>query len=311
MKRTILAATALLLIVSAVASADPVKLRYKYSEGDTYVYSMSATGKGDMGMTFSGMGGDPDAEAYKEMPLQMELAMALETNVKDIRDDGLAVIESLISRYSVSQAGETVVDYNPAAGKKEGCPTELEELFMQPIEMKVDPQGGVSDISGLEKLRQIAPQFDMGRLVSQMQQPWPEKALDVGDKWTQELPFLSNPDAGKTDAPLNHLECVDYEEGKGLNCAKITTRFSGDLSGMMEGMLSGMPMQGAEMKVQMMFMTMDGEIYFAPEEGILVGMEFTMSQQMHMSAQVPPQQGGPGSVEMKMNMEMDGVYELE
>jgi len=309
MKNLAITAVIAAVLLASAAGAEPVELRYKYSPGDKYIYSMTADGRGNVTTSVAGAAVAGE-DAVQDIPVNMGVRMMLTTKVAGVSDDGLATLETQIGQYRISQSDEIVVDYDVEKGRKEGCTADVIEMLAQPLKMKVDPQGGVSEVTGLQKLNDLSPQFDLSQLISQMQQPWPEKAVKTGDTWTQELPFLSTAKDGenKTAMPLNHFEMLGYEEVKGLNCAKIKSRFSGDITELMKGLLSGLPAPSAQ--IDLMFMKMDSVLFFAPKEGILVGMKFKIDQDMRMSMIVPAQ-GSDNHVSMKMNMVMEGVYQLE
>ncbi|MFC1474641.1 hypothetical protein ACFLQK_01230 [bacterium] len=292
----------LFLLLAAAAAAEPVELRYRFTPGDHMEYIMTVGGEGEIEMVMTGA-------AKKEIPVDMDILMRLSTDVKSVDDDGLALLESTITRYLISQGGEPMMDYSADKDPDDEATAEMMKLFAEPLVMKVDDRGGVKEVSGMEKLAEISPQFDIAELLSRMQQPFPDHPVEIGETWTQSAAIGGGGAGSEEQEITSNFEFVGYETVKDLNCVKIKTSFIGDMSGIMESMISQFPM-AKNAQVEYLMMNLSGHMFFQPDAGILIAMEFNMKQDMAMTVDIALGKEAK-TMKMKMTMNMEGVYELE
>ncbi len=309
MKKTILFILLAAFICTA-AVAEPVLLRYRFTEGDEMYYGMQADTSGSLTTTIGSPG---KSETKQEVPLDMTTAMTWRFDVKEVDKDGVATIVSTIEKYNLSKDGNAVVDYD-ASKKNDVDSAALPGMadMLVPLTMKMDPRGIISDVKGLEKTVGMSPDFDIKNLLSRMQMPLPEQPVDVGDKWTQKTNLGAGELEGAGAAQLvTHFEFIGYEEIKGIRCAKLHVKFQGDLSSI-AGKMLGSATPGSVPDIDYMNIIFTGDIYFAPEAGVTVAVEFIMDQDISATMNIPLKGKSKSKpMHMLMNMSLKGFYSLQ
>jgi hypothetical protein len=312
MKSRIILLALVLILAATSANADPVLLRYRFSTGDVLIYSLEATGKGKLVTAIEDSRKDSKSPVSSTIPVNMTVKLSLETDVESMSGDNVATMLTRVTSYKLTQDGADVINLKPGDENKDSdndIASPLKDLYKNPIRMEMDARGIIKKISGLEKLSETLPQMDIANLFEQTQHQLPEKPVDVGDKWTQEMNLdLSADKPGKTGKFKTNYEFIGYEDVKDLHCAKIRVKGAGDISDMLKSLL--LDSQASNLKVQNMNIGYEGDLYFAPDEGVLVAFDFTISQNIAalMDIQMDKEKK---HVDMKMDLTIDGYYELE
>lgn len=295
----------LAIAYNATAWGEGVLLRYKYTEGDQLLYVMNATGEGSMKMSV--ISGDIDeSKIPKEIPLEMAMKMTMKSVVNAVNEQGDATIETKIRSYGLKQNGMDLLSYDDSVESNSESP--VSAMFDEPFTMVVSTRGEVKEFKGLESLKQLNPQMDVSQMLSQFQQPFPENPVNVGEKWKQNGPTNVSGEGAQDMGLETEYEFLGFEDVKGLNCAKINMEITGDFSKTMKDMFAGM-LGALGGKLDELEIITKGTMYFEPVAGVLVAAKFNIDQKMVMSIKPPESDGAEMSMIMDMNME--GVYELE
>jgi hypothetical protein len=301
----------ILLAFASAAIAKPVLLRYTFSPGDDLYYGMDATGTGRMESSVI----DPDGAAQsggEKIPLDIKLRVSLENSVDSIDKDGVATIRVILHEYRMSQGGADIINFNADSDSEssgEENKNNLKELYKSPIVLKMDPLGKIESVSGVENFSGDISQSDMKTLLEESQHQFPEKPVDVGDSWTHEMNLDLGADAAaKEGAVTKKYKFVGYETVKDMRCAKIAFQAEGDLSTIFNALPLDVPAENLD--VREMKISYSGNLYFAPDEGLLVAFEFTMNQYVNAVMSVDLN-SKPTKVGMKLDMALKGTYELE
>lgn len=296
---------ALAIFYSAAAGAEGVVLRYKYTEGDQLLYVMNATGEGTIKMSV--VSGDIDeSKIPKEIPMEMAMKMTMESIVNSVSEKGDATIDTKIRSYGLKQNGQDILSYDDSAESDDENP--IAAMFDEPFTMVVSPRGEIKEFRGLESLKKLNPQMDLSQMISQFQQPFPENAIKVGDKWKQSVPISAGIEGSPGMSVETEYEFLGFEDVKGLNCAKIKMAITGDFSKAMKDMFSGM-LGALGGQLEHLDIVTTGVMYFEPDAGVMVAAKFKIGQKMIMSIKPPDSEGAEMS--MSMDMDLEGVYELE
>lgn len=302
MKKIILTAVLATVLMAAQASAEPVLLRYKHTVGDQLLYVMNATGDGEVKVSPNVE--NPKKKDITETPINMSMKMSMESIVTDTRENGDATLETRIKRYSLTQNGTEILGFDEGNKKKEKS-NPLADMMKSKFSMVITPRGEIKEVKGLDAFSKLNQQMDFSQILSQMQQTFPEKPVNVGDKWKQTAPLnKNNPMSGME----TEYEFVGFEQAKGLNCVKLKMKVNGDFSRLMKDIVEdslkkmGGKLEGLEVKTS-------GELFFEPQAGVLVAAEFSIAQKMVMTMKSP--KAGAPDLKMVMKMNLEGVYELE
>ncbi|MFA6450246.1 MAG: hypothetical protein WCX65_12300 [bacterium] len=310
--RAILAAFVLMLAATA-ASAEPVLLRYKFSTGDVLIYALEATGAGKLMTSVFKSAGDQKPMETSEVPVNMKVKMSLETDVESVDKNNIATVLTRVTAYKLTQDGQDVINLKAGDEKKEtagnGIASPLKDLYKNPIRMELDQRGVIKKISGLEKLSETLPQMDVANLFEQTQHQLPEKAVDVGDEWTQEMNLEMNAEKpGKQTKFRTRYKFIGYEEVKDLRCAKIRVDGDGDISDILKTLMG--EVETSNVKFNNMEIGYNGDLYFAADEGVLVAFDFTISQ--NVAAVMDVKLGNEMKhIDLNVDLTIDGFYELE
>ncbi|HOX29320.1 MAG TPA: hypothetical protein PLQ76_09230, partial [bacterium] len=272
-------------------------------------YVMEADGTGALTSGIIAKEGEP--ERKQDINMTMKLRMGFETKVGDVDQGGAATLTTRLSEYRLSQDGKDIIDFKSDDERNVTNETNsaLIELYKNPITMKVTPLGGVINVSGIDRLSKTVPQMDIAGLIKQTQQKFPEKAVDVGDTWDENIDFSWDNNSGKKkNTVAAKYEFMGYETVKDLRCARIHVKGEGDLSDVFNSIPSEIP--GSVMDTKSLFVRYEGDIYFAPAEGVLTAFDFTMNQDV--AAVITIKQGADSlKLNMSLNMALSGVYELK
>lgn len=305
--KKLLAMTILSIVVFTMsAGAEPILLRYKYSMDDQLLYVMNATGEGTVKMTV--ISGDVDrSKVPGEIPVEMAMQMAMESLVTSVNEEGDATLETKIHRYALKQNGQDVVSYDDSV-KNDEAANPMMDMFDENFSMVISTRGEVKEFIGMEALKKLNPQMDLSQMMTQFQQPFPENPVSVGEKWKQSGPMNFGADGAPDMSVETEYEFLGFEEIKGYNCAKIDMKISGDFSEMMKDMFTGM-MESLGGRMEHLELETTGTMYFEPDAGVLVAAKFNVVQKMIMT--IKPPDAKDVAMQMVMDMDMEGVYELE
>lgn len=305
MRKTVLMLFAAVLFCAA-AAAEPVQLRYRFTEGDVMYYGLEAETSGTLKTE---MAAGEMSRANQEIPLDMTTGMTWRFDVKDVGEKGVATVVSTIEKYKLAKGGMIISSYEPGKGEEGAAPPGMKAM-LEPLTMKMDSRGIVHDVEGLQQAAALSADFDMKSLLSRLQMPLPEEPVDVGQKWTQETNLGADEIEGAGAAKLvSHYEFLGYETVKEIRCAKLHVDFQGDMSELAGEMMGGMSAPSAP-EIDFMNISFSGDIYFAPDAGVTVAVEFVMDQDISAVMDVPAQ-GKVKKMRIMMDMRLDGHYALQ
>lgn len=202
--RTIVGATLGVVAIAALAcgeaepDAEAVRLRFEYTEGDTLIYSYTASGTA----TF------PDtADAGGPVERPFERTMEIEEVVADVTPSGhyeLALVYHL---------------HPDSLHRAKGMPEEVR------LRLEITPQGRIIDVSGVETARPLYGDIDFQSYFEQSQPVFPERPLKVGDSWTQEVKVVSPESEPVVTSSTYVLESLIQEADREL----AVIRYEGDI----------------------------------------------------------------------------------
>ncbi|MEW5947743.1 MAG: hypothetical protein AB1742_16270 [bacterium] len=301
--RATAAAFFLALCVFAAAAppgaAERIFLENRYERGDVYVYSLKMTGRGSSMVLGAA---DP---ALRNQEFFMEIRNGMEMKVLEVAEDGAAAIEGRVTDWSVS-FNDAVIS-SPEKAEKLPADSPMKKLT-EPFLMKVAKDGRVLEFSGSIVESELFPIRTGEALGGWSHAVFPDHPVSVGETWKGQMPLF--PGGGK-DAPAVNVEYVleGIESVKGLACAVIEARTDADVPEINEKFFSAPPFAGAGVEMKKLKQKLNGKIYFAHAEGIMVAYEFSMRQESEMRVRNPLSRKKP--IEMKVVMDMEGLLNLE
>ncbi|MDX1661500.1 MAG: hypothetical protein R3326_06895 [Gemmatimonadota bacterium] len=191
---------ALGLIVAAVALAalacgadreeadETIRLRFEYSEGDTLRYAYHASGTAVF----------PDTAAGDErVERPFERTMEIEEVATDVTPAG---------HYELA----LVYHIRPDSLHRDKGPQEIR------LRLEITPQGRILDVTGVETARPLYGEIDFQSYFEQSQPVFPDRGLEVGDSWTQEVKVVSPESEPVVTSSTYVLEEVIEEGGREL-----------------------------------------------------------------------------------------------
>jgi hypothetical protein len=215
-----------------------VRLRLEYAEGDTLVYRYHTEGTVSVPDTTQ-----PSGRASHPY----ERIMTVEEAVRDVTASGNYV---LAWTFHVPTE-EAAPDSGTAA------PTQQVQLTVE-----ITPQGRILSIGGVETARPLFGEIDFQSYFEQSQPVFPDRALKVGDSWTQEVKVLSPSSEPVVTTSTYVLERVVEEEGTPL----AVIAFDGDIYLPFPYRPAGADSTAAEMTSEERI-RVNGEMFFALETG--------------------------------------------
>lgn len=167
-----------------------VRLRFEYTEGDTLAYEYHAEGVAVLPDTTE-PGGGPVEKPF-------ERSMRITEVATDVTPRGHYVLDLVyhLEPDSVHAA--------------KGLPDRIE------LGVEITPQGRIIDVSGVETARPLYGDIDFQSYFEQSQPVFPERALKIGDSWTQEVKVVSPTSEPVVTSSTYVLESVVEEEGREL-----------------------------------------------------------------------------------------------
>ena len=283
-----LAAAFLFAALPARAQDSGVPLKLRFNKGDIYNYSIDITGTGEMGMR-PPAGEDLDPSLFR-MPLDISLFAEIEMEVRDVASSGAAKLDLFLNRFRANFGDEFYVDTD---NDDDMLPPFMETLLETPVSLTVAPDGAVQKASfpkmDLEEfLLPFMPEFEMEKLLQQALFTLPEKPVAKGDTWTYDA-AIELPGTPTQNVPLQYrFKMLGFEQVKGIECAVIEIVVDENAAAGLRELIIPMPYDEEAGRIAMnferMIFNMDGKIYFAHEQGILIGLEAEMEQDVSIMA---------------------------
>jgi len=317
----VMLALAAVLISALAAGAQqqgPVTLRLKFQPNQVVKYRAFARVDGSVEAQMPQAGtGMPGA-----IPMQASITANLTTKTLGVdstgsgrlsmRLDGLDMVMQLMGKnmkmklaggkLTMSADGQPVQSM-PLMGMP-GLPQGQKlPLVQEPITIKFDPRGRVTDVTipGMP----VVPGMDMRMLMQQNQFTFPEQAIGLGETWSehQEVPLGGTPlviDANYT------LERLESKNGKSFATIRVGVNSrldNADMGEMMKaGQAAGQPAPPVNMQGTMsMAQTLNGVLLFNVTAGQISRFDFEAGQQMASNSAMAMPNGGQ-QVNMGMNM---------
>lgn len=196
-----------LLLAVATASAcgergapSEVRLRLEYEEGDTLLYEYRTEGAVTV----------PDtSQASGRATHPYERNMTVEEAVLEVTPRGNYVLA-----WTFHLPRET-----PEAQGGGELPGRVQ------LTVEITPQGRILSIGGVETARPLFGEIDFQSYFEQSQPVFPERALRVGDSWTQEVKVVSPQSAPVVTSSTYVLDRVTEEDGTPI----AVIAFDGDI----------------------------------------------------------------------------------
>lgn len=198
MRRAIPVLWAVALACGGRGEPTSVRLRFSYEEGDTLTYVYRSSGTAIVPDTSA-------PEGVVERPYERE--MTIEEAVTEVtpRNHFLLALTYHLGRDTLH--------------RKSGLPERVT------IQVQITPQGRIIDVSGVETMRPLLGDFDFQSYFEQSQPVFPERALKVGDSWTQEVKVVSPRAEPVVTSSTYVLESLTQERGEPV----AVIAFDGDI----------------------------------------------------------------------------------
>jgi hypothetical protein len=220
-----------------------VRLRLEYEEGDTLLYEYHTQGAVTV----------PDtAEASGRATHPYERHMTVEEAVREVTPRGNYILAWTLH---LPQDSSAVHD----GGE---LPQRVQLTF------EITPQGRILSIGGVETARPLFGEIDFQSYFEQSQPVFPERALKVGDSWTQEVKVLSPRSEPVVTSSTYVLERVTEEEGEPV----AVIAFDGDIYLPFPYRSSGADTAAAATTAEERI-RVRGEMFFALESGRVLRAE--------------------------------------
>jgi hypothetical protein len=214
-----------------------VELRLHYEIGDTLYYEFTADGTATY----------PDTVTAGKTTRTYERHLRIDEVATDLTPSG---------NYLLAWT------YHLPARVEDGTDVEPSDIT---INLEISPQGRIIDVTNLESAKTLFHDMDFRSWLEQTQPVFPERALKIGDSWTQQVKVLS-PEAEPVVTTSNYV-LEDLTEENGEPIAIIA--FDGDVY------LPTNPEEGedpnavsAEERIRVR-----GRMYFAHQRGQTVRVE--------------------------------------
>lgn len=244
---------AVLALMAAAAFAEPMTLAYKFTPGDVDNYKMSM----EMSMQMPGMPAP-----------NTSVTVTYTQKVLSVNPDGSAKIQVTYGAPTLSGA--------PAAAKGAKAAAKLEG---QSVIMTMSPRGQMLSMEGLDKIvaGSAMKNMDFSSLFSNSsnQALFPEGPVDVGQSWSQDVPFPFGGGQMKITSTLEDADMQIWNQ----KAVKIKQTFTGclNMAQVMKAAMAGVDSTGKtanmpDLSKMMGDMNLDGDMtfLFAPEIGKLL-----------------------------------------
>jgi hypothetical protein len=189
--------SALLAACDRGGEPEGVRLRFEYDEGDTLRYSYRSEGTVTI----------PDTTAAGGRSTRdYERTMRIEEVAEEVTPGG---------QYRLA------VTYHLPPDSVSGTPSPAPIT----IRLELTPQGKIRSVSGVETAKPLFGDIDFQSYFEQAQPVFPERPLEVGDSWTQEVRVMSTIAEPVTTSSTYVLESVSEESGRPV----ATIAFDGEI----------------------------------------------------------------------------------
>jgi len=215
-----------------------VRLRLEYAEGDTLVYRYFTEGTVSVPDT-----SQPSGRASHPYERNMTVVEA----VQDVTASG---------NYVLAWNFHVPLEDAPSDSGRPAPPQQVQ------LTVEITPQGRILSIGGVETARPLFGEIDFQSYFEQSQPVFPDRALKVGDSWTQEVKVLSPSSEPVVTTSTYVLERVVEEEGGPL----AVIAFDGDIYLPFPYRPAGTDSAAAEMTSEERI-RVNGEMFFALEAG--------------------------------------------
>jgi hypothetical protein len=238
--RRFVLALALASIVACGGGGAPseVRLRLEYAEGDTLVYRYHTEGTVSVPDTTQ-----PSGRASHPY----ERNMTVEEAVRDVTASG---------NYVLAWTFHVPVEETASDSGATEPPQQVQ------LTVEITPQGRILSIGGVETARPLFGEIDFQSYFEQSQPVFPDRALKVGDSWTQEVKVLSPSSEPVVTTSTYVLERVVEEDGAQL----AVIAFDGDIYLPFPYRPAGADSTAPEMTSEERI-RVNGEMFFALETG--------------------------------------------
>lgn len=238
--RRFVLALALAPVVACGGGGAPseVRLRFEYAEGDTLVYRYHTEGTVSVPDT-----SQPSGRAS----YPYERNITVEEAVLDVTASG-----NYLLAWNFHVPPE-------ATASDSGTPAPPQQVQLT---IEITPQGRILSIGGVETARPLFGEIDFQSYFEQTQPVFPDRALKVGDSWTQEVKVLSPSSEPVVTTSTYVLERLVEEEGAQL----AVIAFDGDIYLPFPHPPAGGDSTGAAMTSEERI-RVTGEMFFALETG--------------------------------------------
>lgn len=183
--------TAFAALACGGGETDPetVRLRFEYTEGDTLRYDYHASVRATLPDTTDG--DEPVERAF-------DRTMEIEEVATDVTPSG---------HYEL----DLVYHLHPdSLHRRKNLPERVR------LRLEMTPQGRIIDVTGVETARQLYGDIDFQSYFEQSQPVFPERALEIGDSWTQEVKVVSPESEPVVTSSTYVLESLVQEGGREL-----------------------------------------------------------------------------------------------
>lgn len=247
------------LVVVSMAFAGGEKLRYKMAKGATHSYTLVSDSKTKQQM----MGQEFNVLSWSLFGITIA--------GEDVASNGnmivIAQVDTNISKIDSPMAKDTARVLKEINGKR--------------VRLTVTPMGKTVKTEVVDQIEQTQAMQMMGggnpaEFMRSLYVKLPEQALGVGDSWKQTTPDTVNAQGfNMTVKPDVTFKIEAAEKFGGYDCLKIS--FEGPSTQYGTGSRQGMELVlDGTVKVK-------GIAYFAPKEGLLVGVDQTTTTDMNIS----------------------------
>ncbi|MDH7601215.1 MAG: hypothetical protein QHI38_03605 [Armatimonadota bacterium] len=274
------------------ASAEPVKLAYKFTKGelDKYRSNISVT------ITTSSGPGKPSIP-----PIVVTMETVQQSRTLEVLPDGSAKVRVSHSISSVSVSGVP-------KGKTPAVPKQSFSLVYT-----MSPQGRITSVEGAQNLQKMFESaglrnFDMSFLTNQMASYvlLPEEPIDIGSTWKQVIPLPLGWGEVSVESTLDSYGEKIWSQ----TAARISQKFTGrmDLGQVVRSLAGSMASTEKERQAASQItgtMDMNGTMtfLFAPELGKILKGSGQMWAEMTLNMPgAAVAQGAPSQMQMHMDM---------
>lgn len=233
----------------AGSAPESVRLRFDYDEGDTLAYEYHASGIATLPDTTEA--GEPTEHPFERTLRITEVAT-------DVTPRGHYMLDLVYHLEPDSVESE------------KGHPGRIA------LEVEITSRGRIIDVTGVETAGSLFGGIDFQSYFEQSQPVFPDRALKVGDSWTQEVKVVSPTSEPVVTSSTYVLESLVEEEGRTL----AVIAYDGDIYLPVQYPARADSATGEDASVDRTTsieerISVSGKIYFDHEAGVMRRMEST------------------------------------